>query len=245
MEKKISDAARGKRKKEPSQSEMVLVFARAPVAGRVKTRLASELDAGRIAELYKCFVEDVLYKLRQERLPVRLCYHPPESGKMMRQWLGRGIEYQSQQGSDLGEKMSAAFASAFSSGADRSILIGTDIPDLPGTFFTEGLSALANHDAVIGPAVDGGYYLIGFRNNAFRPSIFENIPWGTASVCNLTLTRLHACSASVYQLPQWLDIDSYMDLKALSSSLAGGDTFAPTTAAYLAKNGDVLFRQEP
>lgn len=245
MKTKISEAPLNNEYKVSAQREVVLVFARAPVAGLVKTRLAPELDADRIAELYKCFVEDVVQKLRQEGLPVRLCCHPPESGEMVRQWLGRGIEYQSQYGSDLGEKMSVAFASAFSSGADRAILIGTDIPDLPGTIFTKGLSALSDHDAVIGPAVDGGYYLIGFRSNAFQPSIFKNIPWSTASVYNLTLTRLHACRASVYQLPQWRDIDSYEDLKALSSSLADGKTFAPATAAYLAKNGDVLFRQEP
>ncbi len=237
MEKKNLNATRNDERRGPPQREVILVFARAPVAGQVKTRLTPNLDAGWIVDLYKCFVMDTLNTLSQAGLPVRLCYDPPDSGGIMRDWLGNGITCQAQDGKDLGEKMANAFASAFASGIDRAILVGTDTPDLPATIFTNAFSALADHDAVIGPALDGGYYLISFRSDTFRPSIFKDIAWSTASVYANTLARLTECHALVHRLPTWRDIDSLADLGALALSLARGDTFAPVTAAYLMGTG--------
>lgn len=237
MGKKNLDTARSDERGGPPQREVVLVFARAPVAGQVKTRLAPDLDAVRIVDLYKCFVTDILNTLSQAGHPVRLCYDPPDSGGIVRDWLGDGIACQAQDGKDLGEKMSNAFASAFASGVGRAILIGTDTPDLPSAIFTSAFSALTDHDAVIGPALDGGYYLIGFRSDTFRPSIFRDIAWSTASVYATTLARLTECNAIVYNLPAWRDIDSLTDLDALALSLVRGDTFAPATAAYLMETG--------
>jgi uncharacterized protein len=216
---------------------IVLVFARAPVRGRIKTRLAPEVGDDRITVLYKCFVLDILNMLRGTGHQVWICYDPPEAGPVMRSWLGDHFGYQPQRGKDLGEKMADAFAAAFASGITKALVVGTDIPDLPAAVIDQGFKSLTEHEAVIGPAIDGGYYLIGFRADSFRPAIFENIPWSTPAVCSSTLDRLAASRSRVYLLPPWRDIDHYSDLCALADLLARGETSAPATAAFLHETG--------
>ena len=219
------------------RDETVLVFARAPVPGRIKTRLAPEVSGDRITDLYKCFVADILSMLLDAGHPVWICHDPPEAGPVMRAWLGDHLAYQPQIGKDLGEKMANAFATVFAAGIKKAVLIGTDAPDLPSGYISRAFSALSEHDAVIGPAIDGGYYLIGFRADSFRTAIFENIPWSTPGVYAATIDRLSSSRSRVYLLPQWRDIDHYSDLCALADLLVRGETAAPATAAFIAKTG--------
>lgn len=237
MEKKKSDISQNIKRKAPQQPERIIVFARAPLEGRVKTRLSPELDSGRILKLYKCFVTDTLNMLKQTGRPLCLCFDPPDAENIMRDWLGDDIAFQAQDGNNLGEKMANAFAAAFASGVESAVLIGTDAPDLSTKIIVRAFSALTDHDAVIGPAADGGYYLIGFRSDTFRHAVFETIPWSTASVYAATLARLSAYGASVYRLPEWRDIDHYADLCALARLLALNESSAPATAAFLKETG--------
>jgi hypothetical protein len=120
-----------------------------------------------------------------------------------------------QEGNDLGEKMKNAFVRSFSAGTEKAVLIGSDIPDLSMAIIDEASVSLDTCDAVIGPASDGGYYLIGFRKDSFLPGVFEGIPWGTESVCGETLRLLYRAGCRVHVLPEWHDIDTADDLRSL------------------------------
>jgi rSAM/selenodomain-associated transferase 1 len=115
-------------------------------------------------------------------------------------------------GDELGDRMKNAFQWAFSRGHSRVILIGSDLPDLPAEIINDAFASLNNHDAAIGPALDGGYYLIGFRNDAFSPRIFDDIPWSTSAVFARTIEILREEGRDVRQLRFWKDIDTPEDI---------------------------------
>lgn len=141
-------------------------------------------------------------------------FYPPESGQRMRQWLGDEYKLLTQSGNDLGERMKNAFKTVFSQGHSSALLIGSDSPDLPGLIIDEALISLKDHDAVVGPSYDGGYYLIGFRADTFLPRTFDAIPWSTPEVFLQTLDILGKADCRVHILPKWRDIDTLDDLKA-------------------------------
>jgi glycosyltransferase A (GT-A) superfamily protein (DUF2064 family) len=117
--------------------------------------------------------------------------------------------------------MENAFRTVFAEGASRAVLIGSDFPDLPGEVIAEALVGLQENDAVIGPAVDGGYYLIGFRNDTFRPDVFQDIRWSTDSVFRETLERFAGTGSRVHCLRQWQDVDTVDDLRSLQQRMSG------------------------
>jgi len=120
-----------------------------------------------------------------------------------------------QHGRDLGERMKNGFLDGFAKGYKRVVLIGSDIPDLPKNSIEEAFQSLEETDAVIGPAFDGGYYLIGFRQSAFSSQVFEEINWGTATVFDETMKKLKRLRRSVHTLPRLRDIDTVEDLNHL------------------------------
>jgi len=215
----------------------VLVFVKAPEAGMVKTRLARRITDARALELYRCFTADILDTLRLGGHFIKICYYPKEARESVRHWLGSAYAYQEQNGSDLGEKMADAFARTFSRGWDKAILIGTDFPDLPGSIIEEALNRLDHRGAVIGPAQDGGYYLIGFRASAYLPEIFENISWSRPDVFRKTLDILERKAIGVHILPQWRDIDEYSDLEHFMRSHKRDASTAKNTTNYLTSIG--------
>ena len=111
--------------------------------------------------------------------------------------------------------MENAFTDSFSHGFGRVVLIGSDIPDLSAAVMEEAFLSLEENDAVIGPASDGGYYLIGFKASTFSAEIFRNIAWGTDSVFRATMEMFHDQGLRVHVLPEWDDIDTLDDLEAL------------------------------
>ena len=189
-----------------------ILFARSPEKGRVKTRLASLLEEDAVLELYRCFVHDILATLMRSGFELRIFFYPPEARKEMRDWLGSAHRYAAQQGEDLGRRMKNAFRSVFNEGFHRSILIGSDVPDLPLCIVEEAVTALSSRDAVVGPARDGGYYLIGFNADRFPQEVFRHIHWGTSTVFQETSRVLRDCGYDVCELPQWRDIDTHEDL---------------------------------
>ena len=212
---------------------MILFFVKVPVRGQVKSRIASLLGDDIVLELYRSFVLDMLQTLDRTGIPSMICYHPAESGDEVMRWLGRERCYLAQRGSDVGARMEHAFREAFSRGWTRAVLIGSDIPDLPGHFLREALSSLDGNDVVIGPAEDGGYYLIGFRSDSFLPEVFTGVPWSTDEVCRMTLAALERAVRTVHQLPRWRDVDTVSDLRHLSERNEGTAFQNSRTMIYL------------
>jgi rSAM/selenodomain-associated transferase 1 len=195
------------------QKNCLIVFVKFPEARGVKSRLASRLGERQARQLYRRFVEDLLDNLDEGDYFLKLFFYPPCSRKEITRWLGGGRSYEPQSGEDLGERMKNAFEKCFSDGFERAILIGSDSPDLPRAIVEAGFTALASRDAVIGPACDGGYYLIGFRAATFLPAPFSDIAWSTAEVLKDTLAVLDGKGLKWAALPTWGDIDTYEDLK--------------------------------
>jgi rSAM/selenodomain-associated transferase 1 len=133
----------------------------------------------------------------------------------LKDWLGDHYLFRPQNGENLGERMKTCFMEVLAMGFKRVILIGSDLPDLPLEFIEEAFNALQNNDAVIGPALDGGYYLIGFKDKAFSPLVFDGIPWSTERVFDETMKVLKQERLKVYTLQALRDIDTIEDLKYL------------------------------
>ena len=122
---------------------------------------------------------------------------------------------------------------AFSEGASRAVLIGSDIPDLPPKLLNDALASLLENNAAIGPAKDGGYYLIGFRSETFHPDIFRGIAWSTDTVFSRTMQIFEQAHQKVSLLPPWRDVDTIDDLKDLMSRNRNGGFSDSRTMDYL------------
>jgi rSAM/selenodomain-associated transferase 1 len=131
----------------------------------------------------------------------------------MREWLGKDICFTRQDGNGLGERMLHAFEQTWQQGVNRVLLIGSDCPAITASIIHQGLDQLCTHDLVLGPAVDGGYYLVGLRANAQRYELlFKNIDWGTGQVLQQTLHQAEQAGLSSTLLPTLHDIDRPEDL---------------------------------
>jgi rSAM/selenodomain-associated transferase 1 len=131
----------------------------------------------------------------------------------LRKWLGEDYLYMPQQGVDLGERMKNGFIEAFAMNLKRVVLIGSDIPTLPLEFIEEAFTSLEEKDVVIGPSLDGGYYLIGFKDKKFSPRVFKGIPWSKERVFEETMGILEQEGLTVHTLKPLRDIDTIEDLR--------------------------------
>jgi rSAM/selenodomain-associated transferase 1 len=191
----------------------ILFFVRNPERGEVKTRLAATLGQNVARDLYRCFILDMLSALESTGFPITICYYPEDALDDVKGIVGEGYAFQSQYGEDLGERMKNGMMDSFAQDFDPVIVIGSDIPDLPLAFIQESFAALQTYDTVIGPALDGGYYLIGFKEESLLPEAFQGIGWGTDTVLTRTLDILGANQCRFYLLPPLQDIDTLEDLK--------------------------------
>lgn len=207
---------------------------KAPVKGDVKTRIASGLGQEFALDLYKNFVLDILQTLERLPYPFRICFYPPDSRHATECWIGSRYRYYRQEGFDLGEKMEKAFLQAFSEGLHRAVLIGSDVPDLKGELIDQAFGSLETNDIVLGPAADGGYYLIGFNAGSFLPAAFRGISWSSGSVLRETLSVLRQASRRIHLLPQWHDVDVPADLDALVRRNEGTAFKGSRTMRFLA-----------
>jgi len=162
--------------------------------------------------LYKCFVEDILEKLKDLDYDILICYHPIEKLEYFKRWIGKKYKYLPQNGEDLGERMKNCFKKGFNQGFEKLLVIGSDSPDLPNAIIKDAFRKLDVYDSVIGPCKDGGYYLLGFIGNRFSQTIFNGIPWSTKEVFGKTMDLLKDMSFHVYVLPLWQDVDTFDDL---------------------------------
>ena len=189
----------------------VIVFAKAPVAGAVKTRLVGALGAAGAARLAARMLESTAAcALEAEVGPVEVCCAPDRSHAAFAALASRRALTLTEQGEgDLGQRMHRALERALAS-QPAAIAIGTDAPELDAIYLREAAAALGRHDAVIGPAVDGGYALIGLRRAA--PALFEGIDWSTSRVLAQTRERLERLGFSWAELAPLHDIDEPADL---------------------------------
>ena len=202
---------------EPYRKALV-VFVRYPRPGKVKSRLEEGIGSATItADLYRCFVMDVLDTASSVYDTIIISYEPSVKERTYREWLGDSFEYMQQRGDDIGARMFHTFEDVFQAGYKSCFLMGSDIPDLPEKIISDGLRQLDSVDAVIGPALDGGYYCIGLRKNALSGDYFYNIQWGTYSVLSATLTRLESAGIEYVSLPEWGDVDTLDDLREMVS----------------------------
>ncbi|HEX2101928.1 MAG TPA: TIGR04282 family arsenosugar biosynthesis glycosyltransferase [Candidatus Synoicihabitans sp.] len=183
---------------------VVLAMLKAPRGGEVKTRLARDLGAETAVAIYRRLVERQLSAIPRE-WSVEVHFTPADAQREMRAWLGSRPSYHPQIGNDLGERLIHAIAGTFGRGARTSIVIGGDCPDLDDPTLREAANALATVDVVLGPAADGGYYLIGLR--APQPQLFRGITWSSATVLPSTLARIEESGLSYVTLPLKEDVD--------------------------------------
>ncbi|MGR3309765.1 MAG: TIGR04282 family arsenosugar biosynthesis glycosyltransferase [Candidatus Brocadiales bacterium] len=208
----------------------LLIFLKYPEAGEVKTRLARGIGGEKAARLYRLFVDATLKRTldRNELYEQLLFYAPVERGSEIKSWIGGSggdkvtLSLQPQIGSDLGERMLNALKAAFSNGAKKAVIIGTDSPTLDKETIYEAFYLLKNTDIVIGPAVDGGYYLIGASLPAPR-EIFIGIDWGSNKVFEQTIKRIRGGNASYSLLPLHYDVDNLEDLRTLKKEITHMD----------------------
>jgi len=194
-------------------AQKILLFVKYPEPGKVKTRLESLLNKDCVARLYECFVLDLLETLNGVGSALRIVYDPPGKRTETARLFGEGYDYRPQEGADLGERMKNAFLNCFAEGMTSVVLLGSDLPDLPGSVLKEAFSALKISDGVMGPSADGGYYLIGFRKEGFFPSVFDDISWSTDRVLSETMSRFHAVRRTLSLLPWGRDLDTPEDLR--------------------------------
>jgi len=192
-----------------------MVFLRYPEPGKVKSRLAADIGRQPAADLYARLVRRTLgvvgdFQRTRSRLRVLLFYDPPESEEAVKQGYPGPWQFVAQAGCDLGERMAHAFRDAQGRGWQHAVLIGTDIADLQLTDLEDGFQALEEGQAVLGPAADGGYYLIGLN----RPceAVFQSQAWGSESVFERTRATLGTRGFSVKILKQRTDVDREEDL---------------------------------
>lgn len=196
------------------KSTRIVIFAKAPVPGRVKTRLIPALGAEGAARLARRMLDNTLSQALAAGIgPVELCASPAISAVDWAGWtktaLPPGVETSDQGEGDLGERMARASRRALTVN-DRLLLIGTDCPGLSARHLRVAATALECHEAAIYPAVDGGYPLLGLR--AFHPSLFADIPWSTPAVAELTLARMDALKWRIWLGDSLVDIDEPADL---------------------------------
>jgi uncharacterized protein len=199
----------------PHSQECLLIFARYPEPGQVKTRLIPAIGADAAALLYRQMVEHTLQQARafqQSRFISIEIWFTGGSTAPMQAWLGQDLIYERQPPGDLGDRLSYALQTTFNKGNTAAVVIGTDCPELNPTILAESFSALHQNDLVLGPAKDGGYYLIGLQR--LIRELFVGISWSTAEVFeqtdkiaeNLNLIRAYLTPLSDVDVPPDLTI---------------------------------------
>ncbi|UVT21765.1 MAG: TIGR04282 family arsenosugar biosynthesis glycosyltransferase [Nitrospira sp.] len=211
-------ASSAQRDEHPTLRTALVIFAKAPIPGQVMTRLCPPLTADEAATLHGSFVLDTLERTKAAvgKPPIeRYLACAPSSTHVFFKILEErhGVKLIDQVGHDLGTRMNQAVATLFAGGYRRVIVIGTDAPTLPLDRFKQALTQLGNHDVVLGPAFDGGYYLIGLKRTC--PELFADIPWSSEHVLRLTQEKAATLGLTTALIEPWREIDTVDDLQAL------------------------------
>ena len=201
-----------------SMPDRTIIFGRFPVPGKTKTRLIPELGIVGAADFQRRLTEKIFATVQavahlNRAMDVEFCFTDGSSAQM-RRWLGRRPVLTPQVQGDLGKRMQTALAQAFHAGCRRVVLLGTDIPGLRVEHLNEAFHALRNHDLVLGPSKDGGYWLIGLKQPL---NLFQDIQWDSPEVLEQTLSIAAQKGLKIHQLQPLMDMDSFEDIKAHAS----------------------------
>jgi rSAM/selenodomain-associated transferase 1 len=200
----------------PTPANALAIMAKAPIPGSVKTRLVPPLTHEQAAEFYGALLADQLEQLKNlDGVARYLAYTPNDAATMMRELGGDAYAYIAQSGDDLGQRMQQLFADLWHLGQRNIVLIGSDLPALPLAILDEAFAQLSSeeHQVVLGPSRDGGYYLIGM--NRPTPALFANMTWSHGAVLAESTARLRRLGVPFALLPSWFDIDTPDDLHRL------------------------------
>jgi rSAM/selenodomain-associated transferase 1 len=218
-------------------SRTLILFAKEPRPGQVKTRLSPPLAPEEAAALARAFIEDIAAALGRVACERRvLACAPPGAEAALARLAGEGFTCEPQAEGDLGARLEAACERAFAAGAARVVVVGADSPTLPPRLVDEAFEALRAKDVVLGPALDMGYYLVGLRRPA--PALFQGIPWSTREVLPSTLAVAARAGLVLHFLPPWFDVDTPADLEFLRVQVealrqSGDPAWPRATAAVL------------
>jgi hypothetical protein len=196
------------------------IFVKQPIAGSVKTRLAAHLGPELAAEISHAFVLDLSVRFRRTAHRRSLCYAPShgESRRHFQSLAGEAYELWPQPEGGLGARMAAFFEAHLGGPSDRAVLIGSDSPTLPADYIEQAFRSLEHADCVLGPATDGGYYLVGMRGRCWP--LFEGIEWSSPRVLSQTVERVVSAEARLALLPPWYDVDTVADWEMLRGHAA-------------------------
>ncbi len=225
-------------------STCIIVFAKKPRPNQVKTRLIPTFSPEQAASLYRAFLVDWCETLAElPNVALVIAYTPSGSQSDLQALIGKDVIYIPQMGDELGTRLTSATQWANEQEYAKILLVGSDSPTLPLSYISQARVILDSRDIVIGPGVDGGYYLIGFSASnvgATVPFIFEDIAWSTAQVFQQTVARVRSAEATLGLLPPWYDIDTAEDVAFLHAHisamrLAGDTVQAVRTEVLLAE----------
>ncbi|UCD79597.1 MAG: TIGR04282 family arsenosugar biosynthesis glycosyltransferase, partial [Desulfobacterales bacterium] len=198
--------------------ERLIIFTRYPEPGTTKTRMIPELGAAGAADLQRRMTEHIVSRVVKliglRNMPVEIRFEGGDE-QLMEAWLGRGFSYCPQGQGDIGLRMGRALEDAFEKGFEIAVIIGSDIPDITTDIMLHAFEMLKHIDLVLGPAGDGGYYLIGVHRKTFRhwnPQLFNDISWGTESVLPQTLTIAERLGLNYSLIDMLNDVDRPEDL---------------------------------
>ena len=214
--------------------ETIIIMAKVPVAGNVKTRLEPFLTSENCAELAECFLLDTASKAKSLQKQLIIAYSPIGKLNELQKIVGNNQIFAGQKGTNLGDKMFHAFQFAFSQHSTAVVMIGTDSPTFPVDFIERAFDQLKTADAVLGETEDGGFYLIGLRT--LRKEIFENVEWSSPETFRQTFRNIKNLGLKLSLLPTWFDVDFPNDLERLRKDLGENPISAPLTIDWIKEN---------
>lgn len=202
---------------------IVVVMAKAPRAGHVKTRLAPPLTYSQAATLAGCFIRDTVLNVRQIVDNLMIAYAPANARQDLELLLSSNLLWFEQRGDDLGQRLDSVANHLSILGYGPFVILGADSPTLPATFIEQALEVLASGqaDVTLGPTTDGGYYLVGM--NGAIAGLFRNIDWSTPFVYEQTVANATALNLRLHTLPMWYDVDTPADLFLLCEQMSSDD----------------------
>jgi len=195
------------------KEKAIIVFARLPVEGKVKTRLAKDIGNKNAASFYNVCADHILSEVRKVKesgVGLFLFYSDKNEDGDIKNWVGDDFYFHSQLGDDLGTRMLNAFRLVFKEGYKKIIIVGTDVPDIDSALLLNAFNELNENEFVIGPSEDGGYYLLGMKT--LTVDVFEDMKWGKETVFDSTIEKLDNKKARYKILRKLVDIDTKQDL---------------------------------
>lgn len=214
----------------------LLLFAKEPLPGKVKTRLARDIGATRAAALYEAMLRDTLERSRRVSASPVLAYSPVGGTAYFAQ-LAPEATLLLQPDGDLGVRLQAAFTAAFELGFEHVAAVGSDAPHVPAAWIEEAFERLAREHGVIGPATDGGYWLIGLSRPA--PGLFERVRWSSAATRADTEARAVECGVELAVLRETFDVDTSGELEHLREHVGAHPEHCSYTRAWFARTDGV------